>query len=768
MKHSFRRRSRLAGLGVLAVGALIAGCSADSPPVTPPTNGLDLTPVVSQGNRATLGSTVTYTATVRNTGNTFSDGPVTMTVVLPVGHTMISATGSGWDCAAGSGGATVECTTSQVVNPPDSMPVVTIEANVGGALGLDSLYAAISTPGDVNRANDTTRGRVTTSPSGAGDQLYVQMAGVLQLRSGGVVSSGDVTVTSDILGPSALSIDATVGTTAVEANLTRLGGTLFTGPVTITDPSIQGGDPLELNWRGELAGIGERPFNNLSGTQLNLRIPSLDLPGISAAALNGITFSLGITAVDGQRQGVVHTYADGGLNIRPSINVPDRVVTGAPFTLDADLVAESGASIGAVSADIDLPSDVTFVGAGSGTTCVAVPAVQGRFRCSLNASVNAPISPNIVGRILGSFLPTGVPTISVRLQPEVAFTPMNISVAVDAGNSGVRRESVQIDARPPGPDVGITLAGPELTSSLWFAEGTGNNNNEYSIEVDNVGTVTSAPVTVTLELPAGITYRSFTTSGLTNANRFTCSAVDQTVTCTRPNGINVTSLLNPAPSLTVRVDVGSVAQVSATASVANPNDVDPTGPAKSATVTTRVALAGAPTFDVALTNGVFAASSRPVLDGGFTYTVNNGRLDGISGCGLSRDFTPAVLVVPVVGPTLVPAQHSDNRLCVNVTRVLNTNQFVGTASAEFVAPPVFIPLPDSIPSAVPVPPAIQPRPVSVSAATISAPTLNGDGSVSGSASGVSPELVLHGGATFSLNWTLRPDGVTCVDVNACP
>ncbi|MEI2638175.1 MAG: hypothetical protein V9F03_04125 [Microthrixaceae bacterium] len=347
----------MAGLGVLAVGALIAGCSADSPPVTPPTNGLDLTPVVSQGNRATLGSTVTYTATVRNTGNTFSDGPVTMTVVLPVGHTMISATGSGWDCAAGSGGATVECTTSQVVNPPDSMPVVTIEANVGGALGLDSLYAAISTPGDVNRANDTTRGRVTTSPSGAGDQLYVQMAGVLQLRSGGVVSSGDVTVTSDILGPSALSIDATVGTTAVEANLTRLGGTLFTGPVTITDPSIQGGDPLELNWRGELAGIGERPFNNLSGTQLNLRIPSLDLPGISAAALNGITFSLGITAVDGQRQGVVHTYADGGLNIRPSINVPDRVVTGAPFTLDADLVAESGASIGAVSADIDLPSD---------------------------------------------------------------------------------------------------------------------------------------------------------------------------------------------------------------------------------------------------------------------------------------------------------------------------------------------------------------------------------------------------------------------------
>ena len=240
----------------------------------------------------------------------------------------------------------------------------------------------------------------------------------------------------------------------------------------------------------------------------------------------------------------------------------------------------------------------------------------------------------------------------------------------------------------------------------------------------------------------------------------------QVVTCTRPNGIPVTGLLTPAPTFEVLVDVAAPSSptVTATATVVNTNDVDPTGPAKSATATTRVAAAGAPQFSVSLDTGAFSASNRTVLEGGFTYNINpNGRLDGISGCSTSRDFTPAVLLVPIVGPTLVPAQFSDNTLCINATRVPLTNQWVGTSRVDFVAGPVFIP---GIPLDFPV---IQPRPVSAPAATLAAPVLNGDGSLSGSATGLNPELVLNGGATYQVQWNLgQVPGVTCVDTNLCP
>ena len=425
-------------------------------------------------------------------------------------------------------------------------------------------------------------------------------------------------------------------------------------------------------------GSGSQPFRNLTGTQPGLRIPTLDLPGISGAALNGVEFSLGITAGDYQPDmpniagQPPLTYANPGVRWAPTLDVPDRVVNGATFNLGVNLIATSGAAIGPVTADVDVPAGLDFVGAGSGTTCTAVPAVPGRQRCFLDASLNNPVGSNIVGRILGAFLPTGFPTITVQLRPTTDFTDLTVGVGVDSANSGVARTAATVNPRPPGPDVGITMNGPELTQNLWFTEGTGLSQNRYQFAVDNVGTATSASngLTATVELPAGISYAGFTTSGLTNANRFSCSAVGQTVTCTRPNGISVTGLLTPAPTFEVLVDVAApvAPTVTATATVVNTNDVDPTSPAKSATATTRVAAAGAPQFSVSLSTGAFSAADRTVLQGGFTYNIApNGRLDGISGCSTSRDFTPAILLVPIVGPTLVPAQYSDNTLCINAT-----------------------------------------------------------------------------------------------------
>jgi hypothetical protein len=765
-----RRHRRVLAGSIAALGVLAVACAPMPQPPTP-TNGSDLT-IRVQGGRAEQGTEATYQATVSSVGDTDSTGPVTATVVVPPGQSVSAATGAGWNCDIVPASAT--CTNPTTVAAGSSLPAIVVTASVGGPVLAASVYGAVAVAGDVNPANDTARGTSTVVPPFGSDQLYIQLGGSLNLRSGGNVSTGQVAITSDLLGPATLEIDATVGTTQVTASLSRRAATLFSGPVTITDPALQGGTPLEVNWRGDLRGFGSQPFRNLSGSQPGLRIPSLDLPGISGAALNGVEFSLGITAGDyepntpnpaGQPP---LTYAAPNAVWAPTLDVPDRIVNGATFTMGVNLIASSGAATGPVSADIDVPAGLEFVGAASGTTCTPVPAVPGRQRCSLNASVANPVASNIVGRILGAFLPTGFPSIGVQLRPTVDFTDLTIGVGVDSANSVVARTSATVNPRPPGPDVGLVMNGPERTQSLWFAEGVGVAQNRYQFAVDNVGTASSANngLTVTAELPDGVTYRGFTTSGLTNANRFTCAAAGQQVTCTRPNGIPVTGLLSPAPTFEILVDVAAPVSpsVTATATVVNTNDVDPSSPAKSAAATTRIAAAGAPQFAVSLSTGAFAATDRPVLAGGFDYSVApNGRLDGISGCATSRDFQPAILLVPIVGPTLVPDQFSDNTLCINATRIPATNQWVGTARVDFVAGPVFIP---GIPLDFPV---LQPRPVSAPAGTIAAPTLNPDGTLSGTATGANPELVLNGGVTYQVQWNLgQVPGVTCVDSALCP
>ena len=769
-----RGRARPLVLAVLATLALAASaCTEMPPPVTnPPTPGIDLTVALAPDVIAVIGSQATYTATVSNVGTQDSAGVVTATVVVPPGQTVATASGTGWACTTASAQAT--CTANSAVVAGQSLPGISVDATVGGDPYLTNVYGAVAVAGDVNAANDSGRAGVTVVPARNPDQLYVQLSGALNLRAGGNISSGDVSITSDLIGPSALVVtDAQVGTAHVSMNLQREAATLFSGPVTITDPGVQGGDPLTVNWRGALFGRGSRPFRNLTGSQVNLRIPSLDLGGITGALAGGITFSLGITAGDYQPNPPVSepplTYANTGVFLAPVITTPDRLVSGATFTLDTGISATSGWTIGPISADIDLPAGLTFVGPASGTTCTDVPAVPGRQRCYLDSSLTSPVAPNLIAAIAGSVLPVSLPSISIRVQPTVAFTPLTVRATLDAGNASPQSTTSTLEAKPPGPDVGITLNGPEKTPNLFFTEGTGLSQNRYDMAVDNVGTATSSSPTVVLNLPAGVSYRGFTTSGLTAPNRFSCSAAAQVVTCTRPNGVATTGLLTPAPSLSVLVDVAApvTPSVTATATVTNANDVDPGSPAKTASATTNVAAAGAQTFGASLSNGAFSVSGRTVLQGGFTFTTApNGRLDAIAGCGTSMNYTPPVLAVPIVGPTLVPALFSDNKLCVNISRVLNTNQFVGTVGTDFVAPPVFLPV--SVPT-VTLPPVIPPRKVGVGAVTTSAPTLNLDGSLSGTSSGVSAEMILNGGATYNIDWNVGPaPGVTCVDVNLCP
>lgn len=759
------------------VTTVVTACT----PTPEPTTGRDLAVAVPDGVGAVIGSTTTYPVIVSSRGTEATTGAVAVTVVVPPGQSVTAATGSGWDCESAGQQATCRIANANVA-PGASLPAVQVSASVADPTYVAQIYATVSSVGDVNPANDQAVGEVTVTPPVTGDQLFVQIAGALNLRSGGTISSGDVSITpaasGGLGGADHLVIDATVGTTRVQADLVRSTFTLFNGPVRIWDPRLPDGGPITVQWRGALYGFGSTPWRNLQGMALDLRIPSLDVGGITGALANGVTFSLGLTAADysptpapPNEPPLSYTGNIPGLN--PNWDTPSRAVSGAEMTLPLQIQPSGAATIGPVTATVDIPHGLTYLGTRSGSTCIEVPAVQRRLRCTLDESLTAPLRLNLLSGVAGMVLPVPipVPSIDLRVRPEQNGVPYTVSGTIDSAKLTPVSASTTFTAMPPGPDVGLTMNGPEQTSTLFFTQGDGIDGNQYNFAVDNVGTQTSAAnPTVTLDLPAGVAFRGVgnPATSLGN-NRWGCSTAGQVVTCTRSNGIPTTSLTSPASRFWVTVDVSTPSgPVTGAATVANSNDVDPGGPAKSGTATTQVAATNAPTFDVALSNGAFTVTNRPVLQGGFNFTVTpSGRLDAISGCGSSMDFRPAVLAVPVIGPTLVPEIYANNRLCVDVTRTAGTNTWSGTVGTDFVTQPVFLPPP--IPPEIPLPPIIGPRNVSVSAGsnvTVGGPV---SGSVTGSADGSSVQLILNGGQDFTTHWRITaPATVSCTDISSCP
>lgn len=778
VRHARRRRGLFAAVAVLAAGAVVAACA----PPPEPSVGSDLAVRVPDGVGAVIGSTTTYPVTVESRGTTATTGPVAVTVVVPPGQTVTAVTGTGWTCTHDAQQATCEIADADVA-AGTALPAVQVSASVADPTYVAQIYATVSSVDDVNPSNDQALGEVTVTPPVEGDQLFIQMAGALTLRSGGTITSGDVSITpasSGGLGDADhLVIDAMVGSTRVQADLERGFFTSFSGSVSVWDPRLPDGGPITVDWIGGLYGLGSTPWRSLQGVTADLRIPSLDVGGITGALANGVTFSLGLTAADysptpAPAAASPLSFAWNIPSAVASWNTPTRVVSGAETTLPLQIDPRGAGTVGPVTATVDLPDGLTYLGTRSGASCIQLPAVPGRLRCTLDSSLVEPLRLNLLTGLAGAVLPVPAPTIDLRVRPEQSGVPYTVTGTVNSAKMPAATASTTFSAMPPGPEVGITMTGPDQTSTLFFTQGNGVSGNQYNFAVDNVGTQTSAgSPTVTLNLPAGVTYRGVTNDTISNPlpnHRWSCSAVDQVVTCSRTNGISVTAgLVSALPSrFSVTVDVATATgPVTATANIVNSNDVDPGGASKSATATTQVAATGAPTFDVSLSNGAFTVVNRPVLQGGWTFDVTDGRLDGIHGCGSSMDFRPAVLAVPVVGPTLVPEIYANNQLCIELARTPGTNNWSGTVGTDFVTQPVFLPPP--IPPEIPLPPIIGPRNVSVSAGsntTVGGPV---SGSVTGTADGTSAQLVLNGGADFTTNWRVTvPETVTCTDVLLCP
>jgi uncharacterized repeat protein (TIGR01451 family) len=132
----------------LAGGNIIGGCSTEPAEPPPPAPGADL--IVSKTHTGNFdeGENGAYTIRVTNIGGTPSVGEYTITDTLPDGLTFVSASGSGWSCAAA--GQVVTCAASAVLAPDASSTAVTLTV----AVDADAVPSVIN-PVRVDGGGDT-------------------------------------------------------------------------------------------------------------------------------------------------------------------------------------------------------------------------------------------------------------------------------------------------------------------------------------------------------------------------------------------------------------------------------------------------------------------------------------------------------------------------------------------------------------------------------------------------------------------------------------
>jgi uncharacterized repeat protein (TIGR01451 family) len=161
----------------------------------------------------------------------------------------------------------------------------------------------------------------------------------------------------------------------------------------------------------------------------------------------------------------------------------------------------------------------------------------------------------------------------------------------------------------------------------------------YGIGVQNVGTQDgTGPVTVTDELPAGLSYEGATGDG------WTCEAAGQTVTCTHPGEVESGDVL-PGISLQVVADASAVPSVTNTATVSGAGDANTANDASSDTGTVRL-----PEPDLALSKsheGNFTTGS----DGTYTLSVRNLAPERADGPTVVTDSLPAGVTYVSAGGT---------------------------------------------------------------------------------------------------------------------
>jgi uncharacterized repeat protein (TIGR01451 family)/fimbrial isopeptide formation D2 family protein len=489
----------------------------------------DLGIVKSHSGNAVAGQNLDFTLAVTNHGKSDSPGPITVTDAIPSGMSYVSASGSGWSCAAS--GRNLTCTRTAGLAAGTSAPDITLRVLVAPDAGPATLTNRASVSGiapDPKPENNTDSDAVTVLDRAnvkivkTADPTTVdagaQVVWTLTVTNEGPSDADNVQV-SDTLPPglSYVGIDADSAVTCADAN-----------PVDCQVATMPAGASYRIRVTAKVgSGVAD-------GTRItNTATVSTSTPGDDEA---DNTDSATIT---------VRTSAD--LSIAKS-HRGSSVVAGGQVTFDL-AVHNGGPSDAAADVVVTdtLPAGMSFVSStGDGWACSAAGQI---VSCRLADSAA------VLAR-------TDAPALAITVQ---VASDLDLSELVD----GVLKNTANVTSPTddPNPDNNTSTDTVPVTTSADLSivkthAGTVRVGDplEFTLQVANDGPSTAHEVEVSDTLPAGLAFVSATGDGWTctpppaepvEGQKMTCSLADPLASgaSATPITVTVTVLASAYPSV---------------------------------------------------------------------------------------------------------------------------------------------------------------------------------------------------------------------------
>jgi uncharacterized repeat protein (TIGR01451 family) len=523
-----------------------------------PFNALPIPPDLSIRKTHTgnflVGFTGVYSLVVTNDSASGSTtGIITVTDTLPTGLSYVSASGSGWDCSAS--GRIVTCTNINIILAGGSS---SLSITVGvGAAAVPSVTntASVATEGDTNTSNDSASDPTTV--------LGVPDIMISKTHTGNFTVGGN--------GDYSLIVS-------------NVGSGSTSGTIVLTDhlpPGLSYVSGSGTGWSCSASGLA---VTCTSSTPL----------AAGASSVLTLTVSVGAASVPSvintatvSTAGDTNPANDTSSDTTTVLGIPDlsilkshtgNLAVGANgvYTLAVTNVG-NGSTTGTITITDTLPTGLAYVsGSGSGWSCSA----SGQdVTCTNPGPLAAGGSSSI--------------TLTVSVGPAAMPSVINTATVTTAGDTNSENNS---SSNPT-----TVVAIPDLSiSKTHTGNFTAGINGVYTLAVSNVGSApTTAAITLTDTLPAGLGYVSGTGSG------WNCSALGQAVTCTNAGPIAVGG--SSSVTLTVSVGAGAVPSVTNTATVTTAGDTN-TGNNSSSDPTT----VGALSCNYSLS---YAEATLPVIGG---------------------------------------------------------------------------------------------------------------------------------------------------------
>ena len=513
--------------------------------VAPPQSDLAVT---ATSSALPAGGAGTFTVVVTNNGPNATLGDSTATVTLPAGLTVTgsSSAPAGFVCDTGAG--PVVCTSTASLASGAQSTIVLNVAIANDAVGAKTLTVVVANMNlDVVPGNNTAT--VTTSVQEVHDLSIVET-----LEPGQAPQSGQI--------PPAAG-DVLAGTTATYSSvITNSGPSATAGTIAFTDTLPAGlgylaasGDGFTCTTAGQqVTCTSDIPL--ASGQSRTVTLMTTVDPSLTGVVVNTSMVSApnGLDPIGTNNTSTVSSPVATSIDAGVVLNGPSGLTVGQSADYGVAVTSNGPSTTGPLTVTTTLPAGLTFVTGGS--------AASG-FTCSAAGQLVTCSRPG--GLLPGANNAVSYP-FTVAVGPD-ATTPTSVTVTVaTAGDTDPTNNDSTIELPvTPTVDEGITLTGPVG----GFTYSTGSVPAAYAVVVTNHGPSASDVSTVTLTLPAGITFVS--ADGTTG---FTCDLTGgQTLTCTRPEPIPAGDSVELG--LTVFASPGTVSPAVTSATVATANDRNP-------------------------------------------------------------------------------------------------------------------------------------------------------------------------------------------------